>query len=269
MNIKPALVLLALSLALPSLALAQPASPPAPDALAQITARGRALQDYDQAAWHASDAAMAASAGNKAGMGLFIAQHQNGKWIVDFGDLDASGTAFVTVIEAVGNDSQTFTAQRLATPRNDTGFLVAAAHAIRSAESHFQPPQRWPYNVAVLPNPDGTMYVYLYPAPVQKGHFPLGGDERYLISADGATILDDHRMHRTILDLDAAPRSVNGSTMVAQVHNDIFSSVPEDTDVFHVLQEVPPIESYVVAQGHSFLIHTDGTIEPQGTVQPH
>lgn len=238
-----------------------------PDILTQVSARGRLLQAYDQAASHASDAAMSLAGAQTAGLELFIARPTTSGWLVDFGKLDAKANSFLTAIEASGPDGQHFTAQRFSPPRADIGFLVAAALAIKTAEAAFQPVPKRRYNVAVLANADATMYVYLYPAQTDTNVYPLGGDERYKISADGLSILEDHRMHRTILDL-AAPQPTKGQIVVAGVHTDLYSDIPEDTDVFHVLARKPPMPDYVSARNHFFLIHPDGSIEPKNAL-PH
>ncbi len=238
---------------------------PSPTVLAQITDRGRSLEAYDQAAWHGSDAAVALAGHDTAGLDLFIARKVGGAWLVDFGKLDAPGTAFLTKIEARSDDGRHFTAQRFSSGRPDVGFLVAAAHAVKTSEAAFQAVANRRYNVAVLPNDDGSLYVYLYPAQTVKGIFPLGGDERFRVSADGMTIVDAHRMHRSIIDA-AVPPPTQDKRLVAGFHTDIFSDVPEDTDVFHVLARTPLIPEYVVARGNRYLIQTDGSIEPNGSV---
>jgi hypothetical protein len=149
--------------------------------------------------------------------------------------------------------------------RADTGFLVTAANAIAVTEGSFRPIAQRRYNTAVLPNDDGSAYVYFYPAQIDPEIFPLGGDERYRVSADGKTILEDHRMHQSILDV--APSAPTGTTAVAGWHTDIFSDVPEDTDVFHVLARTPPTPDYVSAEGQMYKIAIDGTITYQGAAK--
>jgi hypothetical protein len=256
------IVLLA-ALSLPCAAPAQtpgPAASPDPAAtpdLAAIAARGRFLADYDQAAWHGSDAGQAAAGNDTAGLDLFIARKIPTGWVVDFGALDAAGTSFLTVYEATGADTRHFTVQTFKPARADTGFVVAAAHAIKTAEANFQAVAGHTYNVAVMPNDDGTMYVYMYPAQISS-IVPLGGDERFNVSADGTTLIDAHRMHDSILMLNASVPA--GSTAVAAVHTDIHSDVPEDTDVFHVLASNPRLPEFVSARGHLYRIDIDGTI---------
>src|SRR5439155_24775462 len=55
---------------------------------------------------------------------------------------------------------------------------------------------RSPYNVAVLPARAEQLYVYLYPAQTGARLYPLGGDVRYLVDADGTKLLEKRQMHK-------------------------------------------------------------------------
>jgi hypothetical protein len=260
--------------ALETQALAQPA-PASPAQLAAITERGKALAAYDQAAWHGTDAAQAVASGDTSGLQYYIARKTPTGWAVDFGKLDPSGTTFLTAIEAVSSDGFHFTAQRLTPARADTGFLVAGGHAIATSEAVFKPIAHHKYNVAVIPNSDGTMYVYLYPAQTNVNIFPVGGDERFTISADGTKILDAHRMHNSILEQpdgleqtistgNPGGPQISGPQLVAGFRTVVVENVPQDTDVFFVLLRRPPAPDYIDAQGQLYLINTDGTITYKG-----
>ena len=240
------------------------APPRVPNDLASISQRGRALEAYDQAAWHGSDAASAVARGDTSGLQIFIARKTATGWAVDFGELDPTGAAFLTRYEASSTDGVHFSAQKFTPPRSDSGFLPAAAHAIQTAEAAFAPVKGYKYNVAVLPNPDATMYVYLYPAQVDQYHFPIGGDERYVISADGKTILDAHRMHNDILNQLMTPGATKG-TLTGTWHTVVVDDVPQDTDVFWVLSRRPAIPDYVSARGHLYRIDVDGSIVDLGS----
>jgi hypothetical protein len=233
--------------------------------LAQIAARGRALFAYDAAAAAATDAVKAASgAAVPPGQGLYIGHpDQNGAWVFDFGTISPDRAAFSTYFRAAETAPHTakFAVTKLAPPEAGTPFDLAAARAAMAAQDDFGKVTR-PYNYAILPLQNGDMYVYMYPAQTDPKIHPLGGDERYLVSADGKTILEKHRMHQRIIEMPAdAPA---GSTMQAGFHSDIFSGTPEDTDVFHVLIRRPLVEEFVVAQGEVYLIQTDGTIVDKG-----
>jgi hypothetical protein len=254
----------AVAIVFPTVATSQGAPAPSPAELAAITARGRFVAEYDQAAWHGSDAAQAVAGKNTDGLAVFIGQKVASEWVVDFGALDAAGTSFLTVYEAKGPDTQHFTVQSFTPARVDSGFLVAAAHAIKITQANFEAAPGRTYNVAVMPNEDGTMYVYLYPAQT-SAIVPLGGDGRFKVSADGLTILETHRMHRAIIEINP-PSPPSGTHAVGMFHSDIYSSVPEDTDVFHVLASRPPMPEYVAAKGNWYLIDPDGTIHYKGPV---
>jgi len=146
--------------------------------------------------------------------------------------------------------------------RVDEGFYLFAARAVELALAEFGKVNR-PYNAAVLPvtaaedkAQQGLLYVYFYPAQTKAGTYPLGGDARYLVSADGMKIIEKRRMHKTVLDV--AP--VKGKKMVAGYHSHVLSDVPEDTDVLHVLQQDPPVPEMIVTPHFEYEVARDGTI---------
>jgi hypothetical protein len=146
--------------------------------------------------------------------------------------------------------------------REDEGFYLYAARAIELALTEFGKANR-PYNAAVLPvtaahdkNQQDLLYVYFYPAQTKAGIYPLGGDVRYLVSADGIEIIEKRQMHKTLLEVT----SVKGKKQVSGLHSHILSDVPEDTDVLHVLQQDPPVAEMVVTPHFVYEVTSDGTI---------
>jgi len=174
-----------------------------------------------------------------------------------FGKLNEDGTRFAITYEA---DEQAtlreFTAQQEPEELADQGFFLYAARAIEVAMKDFGGASR-PYNIAVLPAPSEQMYVYLYPAQTKARVYPLGGDVRYLVSADGIKILEKRQMHKTILE--TAPSA--GKKVVSGVHTHVLSDLPEDTDVFHVLTQDPPMPEFVGTPHFMYQVRTDGTIQ--------
>jgi hypothetical protein len=247
----------ALGCAIPLVAVlaAQEVAPPAEE-LAAITERGRMLYEYDQAVWHATDAVQMANPKTVEGQ-RYIARKENGKWQVVFGKLNDDRSRFGITYEA---DEQAtlreFTMQRETDENQDEGFFLYAAKAIDLAMKDFGATNR-PYNVAVLPGPAEQVYVYLYPAQTKARVFPLGGDVRYLVSADGMKILEKRQMHTTIIE--TAPKS--GKKIAAGFHTHVLSDLPEDTDVFHVLTQDPPVPEFVATPHFMYQVKTDGAIE--------
>jgi hypothetical protein len=49
--------------------------------------------------------------------------------------------------------------------------------------------------------------------------------------------------------------------MVSGIHTHVLSDVPEDTDVFHVLTQDPPLPEFVGTAHFMYKVMTDGTIQ--------
>jgi hypothetical protein len=224
-----------------------------------ITARGRALYEYDQAAWHATDAVQAINPSTQA-LGRYIARKSDTGWKVAFGRLNDTRDKFIVAYEATqGATLREFTVKKFDPPQEDTSVYLAAAKAIDTALHDFQG-QKHAYNVAVLPAPSDQLYVYVVPAQPKDGVYPLGGDARYRVTTNGSAIVEKRQLHKTILENDPSS-STKGSTPVAGFHTHVLSDVPEDTDVFYVLTRQPPQPEYVGTMSKKlYVISTDGTI---------
>lgn len=226
--------------------------------MSDVTERGRMLFECDQAAWHATDALQAMNPPRES-LGRYIPSKTDSRWTVAFGHLNESRDKFLVSYEAIeGATLQDFTVKKLDPPREDSAFDLFAARAIDTALHDFHGQKR-PYNAAVLPAPSEQLYVYILPAQTQDGIYPLGGDARYLISADGNTIVEKRQLHQGILE-DRSP-TPKGTTLEGGVHTHVLSDIPEDTDVFYVLTRKPSIPEYIATKNKKlYIIETDGTI---------
>lgn len=224
----------------------------------ETTARGRALYEYDQAAWHATDAVQATNPPQQA-LGRYIAYKSDGRWTVAFGHLNARGDKFLITYEALqGATAQEFTPRKLDPPREDTSFYLWAAKAMDLALQDFHGEQRQ-YNIAVLPAASDLLYVYIVPAQTKDGIYPLGGDVRYLVTANGSSILEKRQLHKTILEV--SPGSVpKDAAATAGYHTHVLTDVPEDTDVFYVLTREPSQPEFIRTKDKTYEISIDGTI---------
>ena len=233
---------------------------PEPDpVMSDVTARGRALYEYDQAAWHATDAVQAMHPPDQS-VGRYLALKSDKGWTVVFGHINDQRDRFLIGYEATqGATLQAFTVKKLDPPKEDTTFYLAAAKAFDTALHDFQGEKR-PYNVAILPAPPSQLYVYVLPAQTKTGIYPLGGEVSYVMTADGGTIVEKRQLHKTIIELD--PSSIpKGSAPAAGYHSHVLSDVPEDTDVFHVLTRQPPQPEFIGTQNKKmYEIAVDGTI---------
>jgi len=231
-------------------------SKPSDTELAAITERGRLLAEYDTAAWQATDAVMATHP--KANpSGRYIAHKTEAGWVVDFGRLNVTGDKFLVAYEAVQTDnSAQFTARSFDPVREDTGWNLAAAKAIETIMRDFHGADR-PYNIAVFPAEHDGLYVYLYPAQVKEGVYPLGADVRYRVSMDGTKILEKRQMHKSIIESAPAGADVK---VASGYHTHVLSDVPEDTDVLLVLTRQPRVPEIVVTPSFMYTIGVDGRI---------
>ncbi len=225
--------------------------------LAAITARGRMMEEYDVASWHATDVVLALKP-KKGAVKHYIARKTDAGWVVVFGRLNETRDAFLVPYEATqGSDPKTFTVKTYDPPKRDTGFFLVAAKAIDLALQNSELEKR-AYNTYVLPADAGQMYLYVLPAQTVADIYPLGGDTRLLISADGDTIVETRRMHKTILELKNP--SPSDSKIVAGVHSHVLSDIPEDSDVFHVLTQTHPVPEMIGTENARYTVQVDGTI---------
>lgn len=224
------------------LAPAQKSPPLSREQLAEITGRGRLLEEYDQAAWHATDAVMATHPKQDSGS-RFVCQKSNKTWTCVFGHLGAD--KFLIDYEAVqGSSPEQFQVKRHDPPAEETGYYFAAVKAMMVAGKDFQlTAENRPYNPSVLPAPSGQWYVYMVPAQTQKGVFPLGGDARYLVTAEGNTVVEKRQLHKSILETTA--QTPQGTKIAAGFHTHVLTDVPEDTDVFYVLTRRPLVPEMI------------------------
>lgn len=89
--------------------------------------------------------------------------------------------------------------------------------------------------------------------------YPLGGDERYLVSADGNTIVDRRRMHHDVMMFDLTKPDT--AKIAAGYHIHVLSEVPEDSDVFFVLTRKPSVPEFIaVDKKMRYQILEDGKI---------
>jgi len=238
--------------------LAQKGKPLSDSELPAITARGRMLAEYDTASWHATDAVKALNPPNGA-VRRYIAKKTDAGWVVAFGRFNETKDAFLIMYEATqGRSALEFSVKTNDPPLKDTGFFYISAKAIEISLQNSQLENR-PYNTYVLPLDSGQLYVYVLPAQTVTDIYPLGGDTRFLVSADGSNIIETRRLHKTILETNRSDAS--GKKQVAGFHTHFLTDTPEDTDVFHVLRQTNPLPEFVETQKGIYNVETDGTIK--------
>lgn len=234
--------------------------------LMEITERGRMLSEYDAAAWHSTDAVKALKPEEVKG-GRYVARKVDAKWAVAYGRLNETRDKFLITYEATATDTpEQFTVRNYEPPQEDTGFYLSAARAIETALAAFSGEKR-PYNAAVLPAKSGQLYVYIYPARTEADVYLIGGDVRYLVSADGSTLQETRRLHKSIIeykDFTKSKKAKEGWTAERGYHNHILDDVPEDTDVFFAMTRKPLVCERIITWEYTYMVCPDGTIKYEG-----
>jgi hypothetical protein len=238
---------------------------PTADSLAAITIRGRLLAEYDYAAWIASDSLVARRPDMSVARS-YVARRVGDRWTVAFGRMSATQDTFHVAYEVRqrSSDPQRFDIEAVTPPRPDTGFYLRASRALDLARADFGRRDR-PYNAATLERPDGGFWVYLMPAQVQDGVYPLGADVRYHVANDGRSIITKRQLHNALLEYSGQSRP--GSELKAGTHAAILDDIPEDTDVFHVLVRRPSVPEYIPTQAFVYAIYPDGGIRLFGRTE--
>ena len=179
-----------------------------------VMERGYLLAAYDKAATlgtaavHPEEPLRSIAVATKAG------------WVVRFGKLDKQRNSFLVSYEALPEQGG-YRAVAVEPPRIERGFTAAAARAVEltTAGPH--------QSRAVVPSPDGNLFVYSYPAVTRSAEAFIGPDLRQLVSSDGNTVLATRVMHATETRLEV---EVGGTRSASVVHRHRNEEL-EDTDV--------------------------------------
>jgi hypothetical protein len=239
--------------------------PAAQAELDQITARGRALYEYDVAAWHSTDAVFALKPA-EGSFTFYIGKKTDKGWTVAYGKLNDKKDRYLIAYEAVqGASVKEFKVTKYDQPKEDTGYYLNGAKALLTALTAFQNVSRAerPYNFAVLPAPNDEFYVYALPAQTETGIFPLGWDYRFRVSKDGAKVAETRRMHLSIVEFSVPPNA----KPEAGYHTAVQDEIPEDSDVFHVLTRTPSVPEWLLTKTFVYHITPDGGIKYIMTVE--
>lgn len=223
-----------------------------------VIQRGQLMYEYDQAAWHGTDAFLALNP-DYTGLTNYICKKEDSGWTVLFGRWNQDHSKFLIVYQASEiNHTGKYTAKKYDLPKEAPDEVAAMERALVLAIANFKKENR-PYNTIIIPAPEGNFYVYIYPGQETEEVEVLGGDARFLISKDGNTILESRRLHNDILEF----KIPTNATDINSYHTHVLSDVPEDTDVFYVLNRRPrrgEIIKIPSDTSRTFFIQPDGNI---------
>jgi hypothetical protein len=239
--------------------------PPSQDSLDHITARGRLMYEYDQVAWHGTDAMMKLRQSLNdpitARTAVYVVERTTTGWRFLNGSFNTAKDTFFVAYEATRSTSDTtMTAHAVRPARPETGSALFVVRATTLARETFGPVQRQ-YNSIVIPANNGKWLVYVLPASSNAGWI-LGADARYHISADGRTVLESRRLHNGVITYPTIRSNQPAPTSGA--HSNVRDNIPEDTDVFLVLTRTPHIPELIVTDAFVYVVGADGRISYKG-----
>lgn len=237
---------LALAFSLATIACPAAAQRTIPSAdLATVSARGMAIYDYDQAAWHTTDT-MVARHLSDAVMGAirgWVVEPRGDVLRVTYFGL-ADGTPYAIYVADYGNDA--VSNERVPEAGDDRalsplGLRLAAARvaAATAGEALLKCSDRAFNTVVLPPDPGGIIPVYLLTPQTVNDQYPMGGHHEVDIAADGSVVAQrDFTRSCLTVGETAAPA---GGKPVAIFVTHLLDQHPTEIHVFTSLTAHQPI----------------------------
>lgn len=227
-------------------------------ALAEVTALGREIHRRDLFAWWASDAAVPQ-------LTAADAEVLRG-WVLDADD--PSLMYFVAELDGAPHsllhvrcsEASSCSVERPAEPPPLSERNAAQLRAIATARQHpsFEPTSER-YNHVVVPTADSRWAVYLIAATVDPNLAMLGRHYRFLVSADGARVVDWRAFSKTALALELHPAGMpEDSSVEALVVTHLLDPIPTESHVWAALNYRTKLG--VVIGSTLWMIDVDGSI---------
>lgn len=217
--------------------------------LKEISSRGKSLAEYDAVIWQASDALSKAKP-DKTKIKQYIAKKVNKLWHVAFGEL--KNNEFYIYAKAIQDKKNVDKFHVKIKEEVDNKDFINEVHAFETAYNTFAKVNKIdrPFNILIIPAQNNEILVYIVPAALKKDVYPLGGDYRYLISADGKTLKEEKQLHRGILEVSGKGKKFTRSFT-------ILGNQPVDTDVYHVIIRKPRIPHFIMALNKEWVYKID------------
>jgi hypothetical protein len=212
--------------------------------LAENLDRGLQLHEYDQAAWHVTDAAMAAlpDEAKRQLRGYISTSAEDGLLTTFFGE-DPKGS-FYRLYSAVWTGSEvtrpTLYApdQRVAVTADERQLILARRVALEDAAG-LKTCSQAPANAIVLPGKTtGTTHVYVLTPQTTTDRFPFGGHSR--IDVRDGKIVAKRAFTKGCIDLER-PKAGSANEPAAIYITHLLDSVPTEIHVFTMLAAHVPV----------------------------
>jgi hypothetical protein len=231
-----------LALAVPAAAQDNQTPPPSPEEIAAMQLaldRGQLLHEYDQAAWHTTDAMNEDIDPGASGVNGWVVTPRNDGWLVTYWKRDGNGFAGVysavwtgrrvkdrAVLEgSAGRLSEGQVRQIRALQAVDVSGLARCADA--------------PFNAVVIPNgEDGEILVYVMTPQTSANALPFGGHYRFTVR-DGV-VIEQRSFTRSCLNV-ALEGPEGSDELVAVTVSHLLDPVPTEVHVFSVFAARKPV----------------------------
>lgn len=217
-------------------AAAAPAAPSNEQRIAQSAGLGSLIYTFDRAAWVSTDALTAAIPKDRlTGVGGYVVEAADPKTlrVTYYTGNAATAQAF---FHADVRDGKVVSKELLAQPVALTPgqTVLARAREIgaqRAVERAYKPCTPLPFNTVVLPaRSDGVVAVYLLSAQQDAATYPMGGNYRVIVAADGQVLAS--RPYSVGCRNTPLPKLPKGATPVGIVVNHLLDPVPTELHVF-------------------------------------
>ena len=233
-------------------------------ATAEAERIGRDIYDFDQAAWGSTDAMIAAIRDPAAaGVRGWIVEREPGGTVAIFYGLTGDQPYKLFVAHMQG---QKVLSQQVVAANEDRSMtpierrMVAARQAVVNADAlrkiGFRPCANASVNSVVLPpaTPEGTVPVYILTPQASVDSFPIGGNYRVDVAADGS-IVRSRAFAKTCITMDRK-RSPGDPVMFYLTH--LLDPQPTEIHVWVSLASGLPLmvatppagDVWIVANGH-------------------
>jgi hypothetical protein len=227
-------------------------------ALAEVTVLGREIHRRDMFAWWASDAAVPQlTAADAEVLRVWVLDADDPSLIHFVAELDDTPRSLLRVRCIEANNC---TVERPAEPPPLSERNAAQLHAIATASQHasFEPTSER-YNQVVIPTADSRWAVYLIAATTDPNLVMLGRHYRFLVSADGASVVEWRAFSKTALALELHPAGMpEGASLEALVVSHLLDPIPTELHVWAALNYRTKLG--VMTGSTLWMIDVDGSI---------
>ncbi|PRQ04910.1 hypothetical protein [Enhygromyxa salina] len=228
-------------------------------ALAEVTATGREIHRRDMFAWWASDAAVPQlTAADAEVLRGWVLDADDPSLVHFVAELDGGPHSLLRVR---CSEASACTVERPAEPPPLSERNAAQQRAVATASQHpsFEPTSER-YNHVVVPTADSRWAVYMIAATVDPNLAMLGRHYQFLVSADGAQVVDWRAFSKTALALELRPAGMpEGASLEALVVTHLLDPIPTELHVWVALNYRIKLAVMTGSSAH-WMIDVDGSV---------